>query len=320
MGWFWGNNNRDDPTKQLDPSLKEFLDKETPAKYEPTPVTKLPPKPQSYRDQVSSATAPSPAQKAATDSEKPVVPAASLFPDGRYAHIWKTYQPLEAVEGPSESPTEKVLAQFKRRKEALNKAALENCAEEHLTLANCFRNGDFSDRLRARMTMCRLQNSKFARCYTMQAKFLQALGYGASFEWDAEKEERIQMHADKLYHQMLDYEEKVAEAKAAGREPPPLKSLFNPNYTPKSPAEGTGELEIPGGEELPPGTRLEKQLKDLTPHERELEVRALKQQIEQRNLYLKEVLPVLEAEKEGKVKRREVLIKWFGPTIGKWLA
>ena len=46
-----------------------------------------------------------------------------------------------------------------------------------------------------------------------------------------EKEERIQMHADKLYHRMLDYERKVAEAKEAGREPPHPKSLFCLLYT-----------------------------------------------------------------------------------------
>lgn len=128
------------------------------------------------------------------------------------------------------------------------------------------------------------------------------------------------MHADKLYHQMLDYEEKVAEAKAAGLEPPSPKSLFNPDYTrPENPA-GSDEVEIPGGEQLPPGTRLQKKLKDLTPHERELEVRALKQQIEQRKIYSTEVAPVLQKEDEQKMKRREKFSQWFGPTVGKWLA
>ena len=119
---------------------------------------------------------------------------------------------------------------------------------------------------------------------------------------------------------MLDYEEKVAEAKAAGREPPSPKSLFNPDYTPPATPAGPEDIEIPGGEQLPPGARLQKPLKDLTPHERELEVRSLKQQIEQRKLYRAEVAPVLEAEDKSKAKRREKFSQWFGPTVGSWLA
>lgn len=42
----------------------------------------------------------------------------------------------------------------------------------------------------------------------------------------------MQLHADKLYHQMLDYENRVAEARAVGQEPPPqsrLSSIRMPN-------------------------------------------------------------------------------------------
>jgi len=159
----------------------------------------------------------------------------------------------------------------------------------------------------------------FSRYANFYQKFLQALGYGSGFEWDAEKEERIQMHADKLYHQMLNYETRVEEAKAAGLEPPPPKSLFNPEI--RAAVQATSSAtEIPGGEQLPRGAKLEKQLKDLTPHERELEVRAIQQKTAQNQVYLKEVSAMLKSEEVAKAKRREKLSGWFGETIGKWLA
>ncbi|KAK2787303.1 hypothetical protein FQN53_005462 [Emmonsiellopsis sp. PD_33] len=319
MGWLWGNSDGSDPTKNLDPTLKDFLKQETPAPYDPTPVK--PPSPPEQQKQ----TAPEPAP-----SDKPAVPSASLFPDGRYAHLWKDYKPLEEIEGPNVSPAERVIDQFKRRKEVLNKAALENCSEEHLDLSMCFKTGDLADKARARMTLCRDQNRKFSRCYTMQAKFLQALGYGSDFHFDPEKEERIQMHADKLYHQMLDYEKRADEAKAAGLEPPPPQSLFKrtiqPTPTP-APTPTTTDaqpkssgFELPGGERVPPNLQLPKSLKNMTPHEREVELQVLRQKQVQQGIYMNEVGGMLKAEDEAKKKRREKLGEWFGPTIAKWLA
>ena len=42
MGWLWGsakdNASENDPFRDMDPSLKEFLIKESPVKYTPTPA------------------------------------------------------------------------------------------------------------------------------------------------------------------------------------------------------------------------------------------------------------------------------------------
>lgn len=62
------------------------------------------------------------------------------------------------------SPAERVIDQFKKRKEVLNRVALENCAEEQLDLSMCFKSGTVKERA----TMCGAKNSKFSRCYTMQ--------------------------------------------------------------------------------------------------------------------------------------------------------
>lgn len=155
-------------------------------------------------------------------------------------------------------------------------------------------------------------------------KFLQALGYAANFEWDSEREERIQMHADKLYHQMLDYEKTVEEAKEAGLEPPPITSLFNPQAkpTPHSSA-ATDKVTIPGGIEeflaQVKDPKLKASLKDMTPHEREVEIRALKAKFDNKHMYEEEVSGLLSVEDAARAKRREKMVGWFGETLGSWL-
>lgn len=162
MGWLWGDSNKDDPVKKLSPELKEFLEKETPAKYVPTEPAQPTQKP-------SEKTVDSYDQAAPSDSSKPLVPSASLFPDGRYAHLWKTYKPLEEVEGNPITGAQRVVEKFKERKDAVHQAAMENCALEHEALTNCFQTGDLQQRVWSRITMCSEANSKFSRCFTTQA-------------------------------------------------------------------------------------------------------------------------------------------------------
>lgn len=162
MGWLWGDLNKDDPVKKLSPELKEFLEKETPAKYVPTEPAQPTQKP-------SEKTVDAYDQAAPSDSSKPLVPSASLFPDGRYAHLWKTYKPLEEVEGNPMTGAQRVVEKFKERKDAVHQAAMENCALEHEALTNCFQTGDLQQRVWSRITMCSEANSTFSRCFTTQA-------------------------------------------------------------------------------------------------------------------------------------------------------
>lgn len=159
---------------------------------------------------------------------------------------------------------------------------------------------------------------------TLEKKFLQALGYASSFEYDPAKEERIQMHADKLYHQMLDYEKRVEEAKAAGTEIPPVTSLFKPEKGPQPPSQGQGtegsKVAIPGDEPIPEGFKPSKPLWQLTPHQRELEIRAHNAQMEQHKLYFEQAGQIVKAQEDTRTKRQEKAVKLFGETIGKWLA
>jgi hypothetical protein len=115
---------------------------------------------------------------------------------------------------------------------------------------------------------------------------------------------------------MLDYESRVAEARAAGQEPPPITSLFNPNANPVLPSD---DKVIPGVEQLPEGIKLPETLNKLSPHERELEIQSMKAELEQRKMYSEEAAPYIKAQQDAQMKRQERAKSWFGETIGKWI-
>lgn len=161
MGWFWGSSGQEDPTKKLDPELQDYLKKERPTTYKTTV--------EPSRETLTQPTQ-TPSQSTNTTEDKPAVPAASLYPDGRYAHLWKTYKPLAEVEAADNSTTaQRVIEKFKHRKDSVHSAAMENCAIEHEGLTTCFNKGDWFTMVKARATMCSDENRKFSRCYTTQA-------------------------------------------------------------------------------------------------------------------------------------------------------
>lgn len=170
MGWLdsiWGRRS-DDPLQDFDPKVREFLKKESPVKFDKKPTQDD----QLAQQQPAAATTPAAgAAAAAARQEQPApnaVPKESLYQDGRYAHLWKTYRPLAEVESETKSDHEKlhdVLDAFKSRKAEIGAAALENCAAEQLDWNNCMKSGS----LKARMTMCRDEVRKFEKCYNMQS-------------------------------------------------------------------------------------------------------------------------------------------------------
>jgi hypothetical protein len=178
MGWFWGssssgdgenNTKPQDPLRGLDPSLREFLQKESPVKYDTTSPPSPTPSPASQTPQLPSSPSIQPAaSQSPDDTSAPAAPRESLFPDGRYAHLWKTYHPQNQVESEGKSDQEKindVLEGYNQRKAGIGRAALENCALEQEDVNECFRSGG----VKARLTMCRAENRKLDRCYTVQA-------------------------------------------------------------------------------------------------------------------------------------------------------
>lgn len=162
-----GTDKSADPLGKLDPQLREFLEKESPVKYstsQPETTNTSPPPPQPEVQSPSHANPPI----AAPEAQQAQVPSASLYKDGRYAHLWKTYTPLAQIEAETATDHDKlmgVLEGFKERKAAIGKAALENCAEHQEEWVNCMKYGSWEDQLQ----MCRHQVRRFERCYTMQS-------------------------------------------------------------------------------------------------------------------------------------------------------
>ncbi|KAL8866834.1 MAG: hypothetical protein Q9174_006051, partial [Haloplaca sp. 1 TL-2023] len=171
MGWFSGwfggssaSSSNNDPLRDLDPSLRDFLEKESPVKYQ-TSAPPPPPPPAGPEPSVASESA---EIDNASNTSKPAVPPESLFQDGRYAHLWATYKPRAELEGAMKSDQEKlmdVLEGYKARKAMIGKAALENCTLEQAAVNDCYKKGTWGDT----MTMCRTENQSFTRCYAMQA-------------------------------------------------------------------------------------------------------------------------------------------------------
>ena len=162
-GWFGSGTGESDPLRKLDPKLRGFLQKESPVKYttahDNTQAEPPQPKQQPQRQQQ---------QDTPSDDAQPAVPPQSLYQDGRYAHLWKGYKPLAAVEAETKSDHEKlmdVLEGFKERKAMIGRAALENCADEQMDWNLCMKEGDIAKR----MTMCRTEVQKFERCYQTQS-------------------------------------------------------------------------------------------------------------------------------------------------------
>ncbi len=180
MGWFWGASNddktkstADDPLRDLDPGLRDFLAKESPVKYSSSnpsaPEAQAPSSEPEYRPQ------PIPPSQESNSEAKPKVPPQSLFKDGRYARLWSTYQPQAELEAAAKSDAEKisdVLEGYKTRKAEIGRAALENCALEQADVQECFKSGGWA----SKSTLCRAENRKLERCYVMQAVCLISLG------------------------------------------------------------------------------------------------------------------------------------------------
>jgi hypothetical protein len=122
---------------------------------------------------------------------------------------------LSEVEDANTSPQDKladILAGYRDRKASIGKAALENCAVEQFDLNDCYRNGDVGERF----MNCRSYMKKLDRCYNMNQRLLRALGYLGAYNRPPDVEEKIQMHADKLYQGMIAQEEIDTKSKEGG--------------------------------------------------------------------------------------------------------
>ena len=367
MGWFSGSKSQasssdNDPLRDLDPDLRAFLKKESPVKYEPT-STPSPPPPQ-LSPPIASTRDPQPAPPPPTDpSAPPAAPSQSLYPDGRYAHLWSTYKPLSEIEAATKTDQEKlldVLEGYKQRKADIGRAALENCVLEQEAWENCIKNGGFM----ARMSMCRAQNKEFERCFTLQnvclscvgtyhgfprklmfiQRFLKALGYLSAINRPASVDEEIQMHADALYHRMLDQEKAQKAAKTAGLPIPQFAPIIphSPTTAPGATPASTGftqepepaaqsrtvmeavaaaEEKAPQRDYLTPEARaeLKKRIKDQPAYVREVEEKAMRAEAESDTSIAKQVDRLFSEKQQKRDERIKQGESTLGDTISRWL-
>ncbi|KAF6815988.1 hypothetical protein CSOJ01_03257 [Colletotrichum sojae] len=298
-GWFSSGASTSDPLKSLDPKLREFLERESPVKIQQQQEAEHAATAAAAAAAASAAAKAQAQSTAQTQNEsvaenpgRPKVPKESLFQDGRYAHLWKTYRPYAEVEAETKTDHEKlmdVLDGYKQRKHNIGRAALENCAIQQEEWVGCMKGGAWEDR----MQMCRKQVQKFERCYTMQTRFLKALGYQSVYGRPAVVEEDIQMHADALYNRMLEQEQAIEAAKEQG--------LPVPKF----------DLSIPTAAETAtykPGADLEKswkeKLEQLPEEERAAEEAALRADLQAKADVAKNVKKLWEEQEKEKQQRK----------------
>lgn len=339
MGWFWGKDpsSTNDPYSNLDPKLREFLDKESPLKYSdthPDPQrSQTPPSAQSpnlYRSQIGlDAPGLTVENQDAPSRERPDVPSESLYQDGRYAHLWKNYRPQAEIEAAGRSDQDRlaeVIEAFNDRKAAIGRAAIENCVLEQMAEKDCFVNGSWGKR----MKMCREENRAFNRCYVMQQRFLKALGYLSSAQ-TPEEEERVQMHADKLYHEMLEREARIAEAKKEGVEAPVFTPLIQGETTTQAlgkesafakARERAAQTQAKGAQAnmlsaFTPERQAEirEKVKDMSELEKEVELQLIAAESRAQMEYADRIKERLEEEKVHRAERRERGKESIGDTI-----
>ncbi|KAF2501863.1 hypothetical protein BU16DRAFT_211094 [Lophium mytilinum] len=332
MGWWGSSSNGNDPSQndaigKLDPSLREFLDQESTVEYTPKPP---PPPPTPTEPLLSRPPDPKPSVPKIEEA-KPKVPRESLFPDGRYAHLWKNYEPQSSVEARGKSDQERlsdVVEAYNDRRASVGRVASENCALEVLAVQDCYKNGSYMKK----MMMCRDENRAQNRCLEMQAKFLKALGYLNMNDRSPADDEKIQMHADKLYLQMLEQEKMIEQAKKEGLPIPEYQSVISKvnlsaamkgdpleskQIFPESPDADIPEDAWKG---VPAATRknYEKSIEKLSPAEREIERKALEGEVAATRAYSKNVRNAFVDERIHRLKRKEEGQATIGDMIKTW--
>lgn len=328
MGWLWGSSNSSNGQDQLDPSLRDFLKKEAPTGPRPS----LPSAPKEKPAEAPTAPTPSQSQEQAEPS-KPFVPPQSQFQDGRYADLWKNYTPQDVLNDRGKSEQDRLrdlVDAFNDRKASIGRIAMENCALEYMEQFDCFRN---PKTWWSQGTMCVAESRKFNRCYDMQSKFLKALGYMTMDARSPEEDERIQMHADKLYQRMMEQEAEMEKAKEEGRPAPKFESVLSKRNVAQAMGgvSSSSSNTVPVAEigksntaddndvwaQIKPEARkeYEKKLEGLTPEDREIERMAVVGELRAQSGVAKQLEQTFIEERVARLKRREAGQATFGDTI-----
>jgi hypothetical protein len=307
MGWLWGSDGNS--TDKLDASLQDFLHKEAPTGLKPS----LPP-PTAKRANASTTHA-----QAQIEPERPAIPPQSQFQDGRYAHLWKNYTPQDILDDRGKNEQDKLrdlVDQYNDRRAGIGRVAMENCALEYMEQFECFRNPKTWLSLG---TLCNAEARRFNRCYDVQSKFLKALGYLTMDARTPEDDEKLQMHADKLYQRMMQQEAEIEKAEKEGRPKPAFESLLADRRAPSS-FQSPTEREKDIWTQIKPESRreYEKKIAELPPEQQEFERMALLGELKANTGVAKKVEDTFVEERIARMKRRESGQATLGDTIKYW--
>jgi hypothetical protein len=322
MGWLWGSG--DGSTEKLDQSLQDFLKKEAPTGPKPS----LPSAPKEKSTQTTNTTLP----QSRAASEPTAVPPYSQFQDGRYAHLWKNYTPQHILDDRGKNEQDKLrdlIDSYNDRRAGIGRIATENCALEYMEQFECFRSPKSWVSLG---TLCRAESRKFNRCHEVQSKFLKALGYLTMEERAPEDDEKIQMHADKLYQQMLRQEAEIEKAEKEGRPKPKFESILSSEAESRNmvlqassiktarPGQPGTEEEVDIWSQIKPEVRTEyeKKLAELPPEQQEFERMAVLGELKAQTGITKRVEETFIDERIQRMKRREAGQATIGDTIKYW--
>lgn len=343
MGWFWdskpSNSGNGDAYNNLDSGLKDFLNQESSSqRASQKPITESKPTPRSedgasttYRSQIGIKDGGSAARHddPSVNPDRPEVPPESLFQDGRYAHLWKTYRSQSSIEASGKTDQDKlsdVVDAYKDRKALIGRAALENCVMEQMAEKECYSHGS----VMKIMGMCRAENREFNRCYVMQSKFLKALGYLSSQYATPDEEERIQMHADKLYHEMLAREKAMEEADKEGQPAPTFEPLLQQDKIVQAlgPSSAYARARQKAQNEslstnLSAYTpekqdEIQQRLKGLNELQKQIELQLIAAESRSQLEFAERVGQHLEEERQHRAERRERGHETVGDTIKRW--
>jgi hypothetical protein len=295
MGWLWGpNNETSNEVNNLDPSLRDFLNKQTSKPVASEPKAETP-----YVDQLKALSPPS------TEDSTPKVPPQSQFQDGRYAQLWKNYKPLAQIEDATKSDQQRLrdlMEEQEAKKAFLGMMALENCALEQWAEQECL-NGPASV---SRALLCRAENRAFSRCFETQSKLLKALGYMSVMD-QPEEAEKIQMHADRLWQRLVQQEKLIEEAKENDLPIPQFQPIIpNKNIRPAR--------ELP--EELRKG--LEKRVQGMNPQQRAIEEAVFAAEVDNQRVVGKQGIEFLEREQQARAQRFKDGTATLGDRMKRW--
>jgi hypothetical protein len=329
MGW-WSDSNgssENDAIGKLDPSLREFLNDEKSVAYTPKPPPQTPKEPSLSKPPDSTPSPPT------VEGSAPKVPRESAFPDGRYADLWKNYEPQASLEARGKTEQEKlqdIVEAYNDRRASVGRVAEENCALEVLAVQDCYKSGSWA----SIMTLCRTESRARDRCLDMQTKFLKALGYLDMANRSPADDEKIQMHSDKLYQQMLQQEKMIQEAEKEGRPVPEFTSVLSKEnvsaamkgqpleskqvFPPASDESADISKEAWIGISTKTREKYEKSIEKLTPVEREIERKALEGEVAATRAYSKHIEGAFVEERIGRLKRKEEGKATIGDIIKTW--